>query len=837
MRTKTAQTSFLSGVLDPRASGRVETDAYNNGLLTGINVVVNHLGGVFRRPGLKFIQQLPNILTLQIPTAVTTPEGGTGANGHDDDDTTLVITTGNIGVVDPYIVLRYDLGAAKVVSHADVKKFKSTGSTSAEFRIQWSTDDAAWNDFGAVLPKIDTTERTYRRTLLTASGALDTVTARYWRIVKIGGTTMSTNTVSLSEFNIWVDSGVVSNVRLFSFELTTAIRYLAAVTDRSATMFLNGAIPTSGTFPLPYPSADIPDLDAAVGADALFFTHEDYPFRFVAEEFTNADFQTAEFSFDSVPQFDYNDSSSPTPTSEVQVIVFDVNWAQGDTFQVELDGARSALVSFAGDATSDEQTTTATNIAREVQKLFSVPGFTGVTCVRTSALTYTVTFANASAKTYDGLMSVTIGTVVSTTAVSPTVTQTTPGVSRAEDVWSATRGYQRTASFFGGRLYFGGTRSKLQSLFGSAVNDINAYELLEQFDSDPIFQTLDGQQLNAINALFSGRSLEVFTSGQEFRYIRPRGEPITPSDVPTPQTQNGVKRIRPVSIDGTTVFVQRLGKSIRDFRFDFEQDAYASLGLSSLAPHLINNVTDLSAWQGSSTDEISLVFVVNGDGTVAVLNIRREADVRAWTNWATTGLFKATATTVEEVYFAVQRTIDGTAKLFLEQTDNAMYVDSGVNVVGGVAGNVLHLTGETCRVRLQTEHKVLTDQTGGTVTPSESEFVASNIQVGLDFDPTVTPMPLATLTPAGSNFLDKRRVVKARAKVRNTLGLLVNGRPLPDKHFDVDEFDTTKVPFSGNHALEETSNWDETDDKLITFTQIDPLPMELLSIVVDMESR
>ena len=132
---------------------------------------------------------------------------------------------------------------------------------------------------------------------------------------------------------------------------------------------------------------------------------------------------------------------------------------------------------------------------------------------------------------------------------------------------------------------------------------------------------------------------------------------------------------------------------------------------------------------------------------------------------------------------------------------------------------------------------MLTDQTGGTVTPSETEFASSSIQVGLNFDPTVTPMPLDTLTPAGSNFMDKRRVVKARVKVRNTLGLLVNGRPLADRFADIDDFDTAKTPFTGNITIEETSNWDERDEKTITFTQIDPLPMELLAIVVDMESR
>lgn len=834
-RSKTLQSSFLTGVIDPRAAGRIDTDAYLSALETGTNVVVNHLGGVYRRPGLKFLLQLPNVLTFQTPSSATAPEGGTAGNGYDQDTDTLVTTTGNVGTTDPYVVVRYDLGAAASISHADVSRIVATGSSSDEFRIQYSTDDAAWSDFGDPLPMVDTTERTYRRTSLT-SGEITSVSARYWRVAKVGGTDMGSNTISLSEFHLWVDSGTVGNVKLFSFELTTETRYLVAVTDKSATLFLNGAIPDNGTVPLPYASADIPDIDGAVGEDALFLTHEDYPVRYIFDEFSGEDFQTATFPFTSVPQFDYDDDDSPTPTSEIQVITFDANWAQGDTFQIELEGARSALITYAGDSTATERTTTAANIAREVQKLYTVPGFTGVSCARTGTRQYTVTFANASAKTYDGLMGVIIGTAVSTSATSPTVTQSQAGVPRTEDVWSSTRGYPRTVTFFGGRLYFGGVRSKLQSLFASAVGDVSIFELGEQLDADPLFITLNGQQLNAITGVYSGRSLEIFTSGTEFRYALPVGQPITPSDAPVPQTQYGCKRLRPVNIDGSTIFVQRLGKSIRDFRFDFEEDSYNSLGLSSLAPHLLSGVVDLAAWQGSSTDEINLVYAVNDDGTVAVLNLRKEAEVRAWTNWTTDGNFKAVATTVEEVYFAVERTINGTAKLFLEQTDSDMYVDSGVNVTGGDTDNVVHLDGETCRVRLQNAHLVLNNQTGGTVTPSETEYASSAIQVGLEFNPTITPMPLVAEGPTGVNFLDKRRIRKVRAKVRNTLGLLVNDRPLPDRYYDVEGFDENPTPFTGNHTIEETTNWDESEDKSVTFTQVDPLPMEILALSIDMES-
>ena len=168
------------------------------------------------------------------------------------------------------------------------------------------------------------------------------------------------------------------------------------------------------------------------------------------------------------PQVDFGDSSSPTPTSEVQVITFDANWRAGDTFQVSLMGARSETITFAGDAGATDQAATASNIAQGIQKLWTVQAFTGVSCARTGALAYTVTFAGASADTYQ-VMGVTVVSKSNATTPAATVAQTTPGVSRKEPLWSATRGYPRTAEYFEGRLYFGGTRAKQQSLIGSSM--------------------------------------------------------------------------------------------------------------------------------------------------------------------------------------------------------------------------------------------------------------------------------------------------------------------------------------------------------------------------------
>lgn len=823
MKTYYVQSAFLSGVLDPRAAARIDTEAYNQALYTGVNIEPIHLGGVRRRRGLRYRAELPNRLTrITSGITVTAPEGGTTDNANDYDEATLVTTTSTVGTTDPFVVVHYDLGSAKAVKFADVLGIKSSGGSSTEFCIQYSEDDLAWTTLGDAFTLVDTTSRGYRR--------LSTVTARYWRVVKIGGTDMGAVTVSLAEFNLWQDAGTISAVRLIPFEVSADARYVVALTDYCASIYQDGALVSY--VPTPYASADLAEIDAAADAETMVLVHEDYPPRFLLLEGAD-NFQCELITFSAIPQIDYADRFSPTPTSEVQAITFSAGWVQGNTFQIELESARTGTISYAGDATAAEQEATAANIAREVQKLYTVPGFDGVSCSRTGVLTYTVTFANASAKPYK-LMNLTPLSAASGSVA--TVARLAAGVARSEDVWSATRGYPRTVAFFEGRLFFGGTRSRQQSILGSEVSNILNFEILEGLDGDAIFTTLNGPQLNAVTGLFGGRNLQLFTTGGEFRYAKAQGEPITPGDVPVIQTLYGSAKIRPVSIDGATLYVQKTQKAIRDFRYDYEEDAYNSLGVSSLAPHLINSAVDIAAWNGSSTDEIGLVFVVNGDGTVAVFNSRKEANVQAWCQWTTTGSFKAVGVVREDIYFAVLRDINGTDKLFLEQADPDYYTDCGIKVTQASStaiSGLSHLNGESCRVKA--DGFVLDDITpsGGTATLSRA---SESIEVGLNFNPTVTPMPLSTVSRVGPNFVLKRRMVKVRVKVRNTLGLLMNGRVLADRQLDIDNFDTAPTPFTGTHAIEETTNWDESEDKLVTFSQVDPLPMEILGIVVQLEA-
>ncbi len=852
VQTHSIQSNFLSGVLDPRVQGRVDTSAYISSMLEGINCELVHLGGVQRRRGLvqKFI--CPNQLT-QLRGTYTTPNGGVQQNLADNNPYTASVTTTAPGTANPWVVCQVDLGSAQNVLFADCVAMTLAGGTSTEFCIQYSNDGSTWTTFGSNFGQLDSTaEYTYRRTAGVTFPPTYT-SARYWRVAKLGGTDLSYE-VTLGDFTLWGDSGVVSAGRQIPFEVSTGEQYLLTVTDRS------GIVSTGGTIvdyiALPYKSADLAMVDAESSAESMMLVHENYAPQFLirlssplatgAAYQTFYNFQTFLAQFDSIPQVDYADALSPTPTSDVQTLTFSSSWNVGDTFTITIQNDTTGPITFLGDNQN-----TADAIATAVQALWVVNGYSGVSCTSNGSYGYTLTFADDSAGNI-GAIAITSLSSNSTASAS----ETTVGVSRQEPVWSAARGYPSTVTFFQGRMYMGGLRSQQESLVGSWVNDILNFSTDQGLDDQAIYATLNGVNLNAISALFPGKSLCVFTTGGEFRFVNDSGQPIIPTSIPTNQTQYGTAHIKPVTIDGNILFVQRNLNSVRDFQFDYTQDQFNSLGISSFAPNLVYNIQDMAAWNGSLVEEINLLFVCNGtnsstdpaalpDGTCAVYNTRKEANVQAWTVWETQGQFKNVAAIVQDVYFLVARTLNGVSVLSMEQAVEGTFMDCGTGTVtlatpSSTVNGLAWLNGMSCRVKA--DGYVLDDvvPASGSVslTRDGRPYTATTYEIGLNFNPTVTPMPLQTVRwPDGSNLARKKRVVKMRVKVRTTAGLLYNGEVLPTDTIDTVNFDSPPQLYSGILTLEDSSNWDETQDKLVSFTQVDPLPFYIMFLDMELASE
>jgi hypothetical protein len=160
-----------------------------------------------------------------------------------------------------------------------------------------------------------------------------------------------------------------------------------------------------------------------------------------------------------------------------------------------------------------------------------------------------------------------------------------------EDVWSTARGWPKSATFHEGRLYFGGSKSRPNTIWGSNVIDYFNFNAGTGLDDESVEATINTNQLNAIVNIVASADLRIFTTGGEFVVIQSEDSPVTPSNfLVRPQTRLGSKPGVPTEdLNGASVFVQRQGKSLNAFQFGSNTRSYQIQQVSVLSSHLIKN--------------------------------------------------------------------------------------------------------------------------------------------------------------------------------------------------------------------------------------------------------
>lgn len=399
------------------------------------------------------------------------------------------------------------------------------------------------------------------------------------------------------------------------------------------------------------------------------------------------------------------------------------------------------------------------------------------------------------------------------------------------DVWSNAKGWPKSATFFQGRLWFGGSLSRPQTLWGSKTNDFFNFDVGTSLDDEGIDVTLDTDQVNAITAVYSGRHLQIFTTGGEFSM---QDSPITPSkSAVRRETLFGSGAVPPKNIDGAVIFVDRTGKSVREFLFSYNEDSYTAGTVSLLASHLLNAPVDMDVLKGTANDDANYVYFVNGDGTVGVYNTLRSQEVSGWTKWTTSGKIESVAVVVDDVYFVVKRTINGSVVRFLEQLDSSTYTDANKTVVLGSPGTAVtglaHLNGQESRVRADGEVRANATPGSGSITLAET---ATNVEVGLDYTTTVTTMPINMDFQDGPTLTRKKRIVKVVPNVYQSLGISINGDRFIDRNFGL-SLDSAPTAYTG---LKEMYLLGWTELAQVTITQTDPTPMTVLGLAIEVEA-
>ena len=399
-----------------------------------------------------------------------------------------------------------------------------------------------------------------------------------------------------------------------------------------------------------------------------------------------------------------------------------------------------------------------------------------------------------------------------------------------EDVWSAGKGWPRTVTFHEGRLYFGGSKSRPSTIWGSKIGIFDEFMPTEAFDDDAVEATLDTSSLNVIVDMISGRDLQVFTTGAEFYVPQSSTDPITPLTLTFKGvSRNGIKPgTRVQSLESGTVYIQRQGKSINEFLFSDTQLTYVTQRISLLSGHLLKAPTRMSLRRATSTDEGDLLLMVNDtDGTMAAFSIMRSQQITAPSEFITDGLFKDVSADVTDIYAVVKRTFNSVDRFFIELFSFDRFTDCAF--VGGAAATATSLPHIGKALNVICDGVPQGNETvsgGGSVTFDRAS--TTSFEVGLPFTVYAKTMPTEIKLQTGTRIGFKKRIVEINALVDNTQHLALNQNPVPFRTFDNLLLDLPEPTFTGSKRVNGVLGYSR--EASIEISQSLPLKMTLLGL-------
>ncbi len=567
--------------------------------------------------------------------------------------------------------------------------------------------------------------------------------------------------------------------RLIAFEFNTQQTYLMVVTDQHLDIYADD-VRVAG-LDTPWTAAQIPQIAWTQSADTLLVTHPDVPPRKITR--TGADsWSMAEWSF----------------------------YEEDDVVYLPHHKFADDSVTLTPNATSGTITLTASAAVFQA-------GHVGLR-LRLGGKQVLVTAVTSPTQ--------------ATADVKQTLTSTATTKDWEEQSFSVLRGWPVTVCFHQGRLVIGGSRDLPNRLWLSKSMDLFNFDLGTGLDDESIEFSMLSDQVNAIRAVFSGRHLQVFTSGAEYMVT---GTPLTPTAIQvTRQTRIGSpvdRMVPPRDVDGATHFVSRNGRDLCEFLYTDVEQAYQVHDLAMIAKHVMNGPLD------QDYDAVHRLFhVVMSDGTLATLTIYRAEKVTAWTVFETDGRFLAVAAVEGAVFVLVERQ----GQIFIECFDDGFNLDcalTGTRTPPTMSWSGLdHLEGRS--VRVLADGGAVADLTvaSGHVTLAQP---ASTIQAGLAYAHEIEPLPpvAAVGQPLAPGQLV--RMVLAHFRVLDTKALHIDtGRgptPIPFRRFGDDRFGAEPPAFSGDVKVRAIGWSRNVMQPLWRISQDVPMPCTVLSVATEMK--
>lgn len=414
--------------------------------------------------------------------------------------------------------------------------------------------------------------------------------------------------------------------------------------------------------------------------------------------------------------------------------------------------------------------------------------------------------------------------------------------------FSATTGYPRAVAFSDGRLFFGGTNSEPQKIWGSVSGEFENFSPGSADDADAVSRNLNSNKVNIIKWLASTKRLIAGTEGENFTiYSGVSTEPITPTNIKAdPETNYGSSSVTPVKIGSYLYYVQDDDQTLREFSFDFGIDGYRSINRSILAEHITDEGIVQMAYQKAP---FGVIYAILEDGRMATFTREIEQEVAGWADQDPTATrpsdkYKSVASIpvngYNENWFLVERVINGSTKKYVEyqvdpnqhrdaDLEDMILMQSALTYDGSPSSTITgidHLEGAAVAV--------LADGlpiTGKTVSSGQITLTtpASVVQVGLPITSQIKLLPLEAGSSIGSAAGLMKVVSDVIVTVFRSLGLKVGKDGGNMEELFRDGVGVVKTTLqTDDFAVPSTMGWDSKQEFL--FEQTKPLPYTILSV-------
>jgi len=568
--------------------------------------------------------------------------------------------------------------------------------------------------------------------------------------------------------------------RLLPFEYSTTQAYVLEFGDLYVRFYLDGGVVESspGTHYVvvsPYTSAQVGSLEYAQSADVIYITHPDHPpYKLARVSALSWTLTAVTFAW---PPF--NDENTGTTTLTASGLTGAITLTASASLFVAGDVGSYFKISEVSASKYNQWTTGVSYRVNDIVYYLGNIYQSGTTAAAGTRPPIHTTGAESDGAVtwtflHDGAGYAQITGYTSATLVNATVIKRLPTTSAttrwSEGAWSARRGYPHAVTFYEDRLWFAGSASKPQTLWASCSGDYENHKYGTN-DDDALNYTINTQDMNTIEWLAPTKVLAIGTANGEFTLSATQiSDPVTPTNVKiTPQTTFGsAADVKPLRVGSVILFLQRAGRKLREYAYQFDTDSFVAPNMNVLADHVTESGVVELAYQQEPNQ---IVWAARADGALAGMTYERTEDVVGWHRHSIGGGIVESVVNVphwdgdqDVLWMIVRRTINGTTVRYVEYVEKymtdeyAFFVDCGLTYDGSpvtAISGLDHLEGE--------EVAVLVD---GAVHPNRTvsagainlQLAGSVVNVGLPYTATIKTMPVEAGSQDGTAQGKEQRI-------------------------------------------------------------------------------